>query len=104
MPDPDSSERSPLTEPEGKETSPYSYPAPITPKQHPIPAHQHPLGMKVLSIDIGGTHVKILLSGEKEPRKMVSGSTFTPAQLVKDVTLLAKGWNCLLYTSDAADE
>jgi polyphosphate glucokinase len=48
--------------------------------------------MKALSIDIGGTHVKILLSGEKEPRKMVSGHTFTPTQLVKDVMLLAKGW------------
>ena len=48
--------------------------------------------MKVLSIDIGGTHVKILLSGEKEPRKMPSGHDFTPAQMVKDVKTLAKGW------------
>jgi polyphosphate glucokinase len=48
--------------------------------------------MKALSIDIGGTNVKILLSGEKEPRKMPSGPTFTPTQLVKDVMLLAKGW------------
>ena len=49
--------------------------------------------MKVLSIDIGGTHVKILLSGEKEPRKMTSGHEFTPAQMVKDVNELAKGWD-----------
>jgi polyphosphate glucokinase len=49
--------------------------------------------MKVLSIDIGGTHVKILLSGEKEPRKMPSGQDFTPAQMVNDVKTLAKGWN-----------
>lgn len=49
--------------------------------------------MKVLSIDIGGTHVKILLSGEKEKREAVSGHDFTPAQMVKDVIELAKGWN-----------
>jgi polyphosphate glucokinase len=49
--------------------------------------------MKVLSIDIGGTNVKILLNGEKEPRKMPSGHDFTPAQMVKDVKMLAKGWD-----------
>ena len=49
--------------------------------------------MKVLSIDIGGTHVKILIKGEKEPRKMVSGRDFTPAQMVSDVKELAKGWD-----------
>jgi polyphosphate glucokinase len=49
--------------------------------------------MNVLSIDIGGTHVKILLTGEKEPRKMPSGPNFTPAQLVEDVRKLAEGWS-----------
>jgi len=49
--------------------------------------------MNVLSIDIGGTNVKILLSGETEPRKMPSGPSFTPQQLVKDVQVLAKGWS-----------
>jgi len=49
--------------------------------------------MKVLSIDIGGTHVKILLSGETVPRKMPSGPDFTPGQMVEDVKTLAKGWS-----------
>lgn len=49
--------------------------------------------MKVLSIDIGGTHVKILIRGEKEPRKMASGRDFTPAQMVTDVKELSKGWD-----------
>ena len=49
--------------------------------------------MNVLSIDIGGTHVKILLSGETEPRRMPSGPDFTPRQMVKDVKMLSKGWN-----------
>ncbi len=49
--------------------------------------------MNILSIDVGGTHVKILLTGEKEPRKMLSGPDFTPQQLVDDVRKLAEGWN-----------
>jgi len=49
--------------------------------------------MNVLSIDIGGTHVKILLSGEKEKREMPSGNQFTPQQMVRDVKEMAKGWN-----------
>jgi polyphosphate glucokinase len=49
--------------------------------------------MNVLSIDVGGTNVKILLSGEKEPRKMPSGPDFTPRQLVQDVKKLAEGWS-----------
>jgi polyphosphate glucokinase len=49
--------------------------------------------MNVLSIDIGGTHVKILLKGEKEPRKLPSGQNFTPKQLVEDVKKLAEGWD-----------
>ncbi len=49
--------------------------------------------MKVLSIDIGGSHVKILLSGETEPRKMPSGHDFTPKKMVEDVKSLATGWN-----------
>ena len=48
--------------------------------------------MNVLSIDIGGTHVKILLSGEKDPRQMPSGPEFTPSQMVHDVQKLSEGW------------
>jgi len=49
--------------------------------------------MNVLTIDIGGTHVKVLLSGETESRKMPSGPAFTPRQMVRDAKMLAKGWN-----------
>ncbi|MCE5317712.1 MAG: ROK family protein [Parachlamydia sp.] len=48
--------------------------------------------MKILVIDIGGNNVKILLSGEKEPRKFPSGPTMTPAQMVSGVKKLARGW------------
>ena len=48
--------------------------------------------MNVLAIDIGGSHVKILASGEKEARKFPSGPSMTPATMVTGVRLLAADW------------
>src|ERR1043165_8902060 len=48
--------------------------------------------MAVLVIDIGGTHVKILASGEKAPRKFDSGPTLAPQQMVSGVKKLAAAW------------
>jgi polyphosphate glucokinase len=48
--------------------------------------------MHVLVVDIGGTHVKILATGQDEPRKFISGSTLTPEQMVVEVKKLAQGW------------
>jgi predicted NBD/HSP70 family sugar kinase len=48
--------------------------------------------MDVLAIDIGGTNVKILASGQTEPRKFPSGPSMTPRQMVKGVLELAKDW------------
>ncbi len=48
--------------------------------------------MKVLVIDVGGTHVKILASGQTTPRKFVSGPKMTPKQMVAGVKRLAAGW------------
>lgn len=48
---------------------------------------------QVLVVDVGGTHVKILLSGETVPRKFPSGPTLTPEQMVAGVKELAKGWD-----------
>jgi len=48
--------------------------------------------MNVIAIDIGGTNVKILASGQKEPRKLPSGPTMTPQQMVDGVTKLAGDW------------
>jgi polyphosphate glucokinase len=51
---------------------------------------------RILSIDIGGTHVKILLSGlpaePNQERKVDSNPKMTPGQMVKAVQTLAKGW------------
>jgi polyphosphate glucokinase len=48
--------------------------------------------MKVLAIDVGGTHVKILATGQKERREFESGKTLTPAQMVAQVKKLAHDW------------
>ena len=48
--------------------------------------------MKVLVVDIGGTHVKVALSGEPEPRKFESGPTLTAKQMVAEVKGIASNW------------
>jgi polyphosphate glucokinase len=48
--------------------------------------------MNILVIDVGGTHVKILASGEKVKREIDSGPTLTARQMVSSVKKLADGW------------
>ena len=48
--------------------------------------------MNVLVIDIGGTRVKILATGQDGPLAFVSGPTLTPRQMVAGVKKLARGW------------
>jgi polyphosphate glucokinase len=48
--------------------------------------------MNVLVIDIGGTHVKILATGQQEPRKFASGPSMTPDGMVAGVKDLARDW------------
>jgi len=48
--------------------------------------------MNVLAIDIGGTNVKILATGQTEARKFPSGPTLTPRRMVAAVKKLAGDW------------
>ena len=48
--------------------------------------------MNILAVDVGGTHVKILASGETEPRRFASGSKMTPDAMVSQVKALAGDW------------
>ena len=50
--------------------------------------------MNVLAIDVGGTHVKILVTGEHERREFPSGPKLTAEAMVAGVKALAKGWKC----------
>jgi polyphosphate glucokinase len=49
--------------------------------------------MNVLVIDVGGTHVKVLATGQKEHREFVSGPKLTAAMMAAGVRKLANGWN-----------
>ncbi|MGA2096839.1 MAG: ROK family protein [Candidatus Acidiferrum sp.] len=47
---------------------------------------------KVLVIDVGGTNVKMLATGQKEPRKYPSGPTMTPRKMVHLVKNSTRDW------------
>jgi polyphosphate glucokinase len=53
-----------------------------------------PSGKNVLVIDVGGTSVKILASGQTEIRSFRSGPTLTPRRMVSGVKKLAADWPC----------
>ncbi len=48
---------------------------------------------KILVIDVGGTNVKVLVTGQKEPVKIPSGPEMTARKMVKDVRKVAAGWD-----------
>lgn len=48
---------------------------------------------KVLAVDIGGNHVKILVTGQRQRRRSASGPTMTAQQMVDAVTQMAEGWD-----------
>ncbi|MFN8007449.1 MAG: ROK family protein [Terriglobia bacterium] len=48
--------------------------------------------MNVLTIDIGGTNVKMLVSGQAEPRKFPSGPSMDPGQLIAGIKEATNGW------------
>jgi polyphosphate glucokinase len=48
--------------------------------------------MNVLVIDVGGTHVKVLATGQTGEREFVSGPTLTPKRMVSKVRKLVADW------------
>jgi len=48
--------------------------------------------VKVLVLDVGGTHVKLLATGRRTPRKFDSGPSLTPSSMVKAVQQLTPDW------------
>ena len=47
---------------------------------------------KILVVDIGGTHVKVLATGQETHREFVSGRTLTPKRMVSKVRQLVTDW------------
>ena len=48
--------------------------------------------MKILIVDVGGNNVKLLVSGQKAPRKVPSGPTLTAARMAASVRKALAGW------------
>src|SRR5438445_2815551 len=48
--------------------------------------------MKILAIDIGGTHVKVLATGRRKHLQIDSGPTMTPKRMVAEVRATTAGW------------
>jgi polyphosphate glucokinase len=46
----------------------------------------------VLAVDVGGSHVKVLVSGETDSRRAPSGPTLTPSDMVTAALRVARGW------------
>jgi predicted NBD/HSP70 family sugar kinase len=49
-------------------------------------------GVKVLVIDVGGTHVKVLATGQSERHEVVSGPKMTAPEMVRQVKRLVADW------------
>src|SRR5580704_12776561 len=47
----------------------------------------------ILVIDVGGTNVKVLATGQKEPVKIPSGPKMSAKKMVKEVREVAKNWD-----------
>lgn len=48
---------------------------------------------RILSVDIGGSKVKFLATGETEPRRIPSGNGLSPAKMVERIKSLTRDWD-----------
>lgn len=49
--------------------------------------------MKILVIDVGGTHIKVLATGQKTHRQIDSGKHMTPKRMVSEIRKLVTDWD-----------
>jgi polyphosphate glucokinase len=54
---------------------------------------EEPRAPKVLAVDVGGSHVKVVLNGLDERRRFASGPDLTAQQMVDGVLDLTKDWD-----------
>lgn len=46
----------------------------------------------VLVLDVGGSHVKCIATGQKAPLEFISGPRMTPARMMKEILKVTSGW------------
>ena len=56
--------------------------------------------MKILMMDVGGSNVKLMVSGSDEVRKFKTGRDFTPGKLVLEMTQATRDWEFLWGSLD----
>ncbi len=47
---------------------------------------------RVLVVDVGGTHIKTLVTGATEPRRFISGPKMTPLRMMQGLQRITKDW------------
>ena len=47
----------------------------------------------VLVVDVGGSHVKIIATGQTESRQFKSGPTLRPKQMIREIHAVTKDWS-----------
>ena len=76
---------------------PSNYPAAVTESEtgEPRRTSRVPKSLlrKVLVVDVGGSHVKVIASGQTESRQFESGSTLLPKQMIRKIQAVSKGWS-----------
>jgi hypothetical protein len=55
--------------------------------------HGPEAGPRVLAVDVGGSHVKLLVEGATGPRRFDSGPDLTPERMVAGVLAAGRGWS-----------
>jgi polyphosphate glucokinase len=55
-------------------------------------SHAQPKPHRILVIDVGGTHVKLLMTGQKDPVKIPSNLSMTAAKMVRAVKKVTRSW------------
>jgi polyphosphate glucokinase len=48
--------------------------------------------VRILVVDVGGSHVKVLATGQRTPLKIPSGPEMTPAAMVREVRAATSSW------------
>ena len=57
-----------------------------------MPNDAHNAPVKVLAVDVGGTHVKVLATGQSERRELASGPEMTAPEMVDGVKKITDDW------------
>ena len=76
------------------ETAPNPRSLPRTRLRGPSPGRKRAFARRILVIDVGGSHVKLHVTGHEDTVKLPSGKSLTPGRMLRDAirAIGAKGW------------